>query len=101
MTYVTLVGYSLKTYKMKSANWIYTLKIIKLIGLFIWALCFIADNFGWFESTEIMNSELLKTIKYLGILIYLLSYLFELKFVVKEKDIEISKLKTKLLNYEK
>lgn len=86
---------------MKKPNWISILSTLRTITIFIWAIAFFSFKFGWFDDLEIINSQLLKNIKNLSIILYLILYLFELRLTIKQKNDELAELKTKLLQYEK
>ncbi|WP_299524834.1 hypothetical protein [Winogradskyella sp.] len=86
---------------MKTKNWISVLGTLKVIAILVWAFAFLSSRLGWFDDSEIITQQILKNLKYLGIILYLILYLFELRLTVKQKDTEIAKLKTKLLEYER
>ncbi|MCB0398810.1 MAG: hypothetical protein KDD26_04155 [Winogradskyella sp.] len=86
---------------MKKINWISVLSMLRTIALLIWVLAFFSFKFGWFDDSEFITSKLVKDIRNLGVISYLILYLFELRLTVKQKNDEIAKLKTKLLVYEK
>jgi hypothetical protein len=86
---------------MKQINWLVILKNLKFIALVVWGLTSLSTTLNWFQNSEIFTLELLNTLKYLGLILYLIFYLLQLRFTLKQKNHEIAILKTKLLQYEK
>lgn len=86
---------------MKKPNWIRILSILKTTAMLVWAFAFFSDRLNWFVDSETLTPQVLKNLKYFGIFLYFLFYQFELRLSIKQKNAEIAKLKTKLLQYEK
>ncbi|WP_339623084.1 hypothetical protein [uncultured Winogradskyella sp.] len=85
---------------MKYSKWILVLNTLKTIAFFIWIFATISSVFNWFKTSALLTASLLETLKYLGIVLYLIFHLFELRITLKLKNVEIAKLKTRLLQYE-
>lgn len=81
-------------------NWILILKNLKFIAILFWGFAALSSVFNWFNDLAIISADLLETLKYIGVLLYLIFHLLELRLTVKLKNTEIAKLKTRLLQYE-
>lgn len=74
------------------------LRTILLLG-FIFPI--VSIYFNWFKDSTSFSRETLHDIKNIAILLYIIVYVIELRLKISDKNIEIAKLKTKLLEYEK
>lgn len=82
-------------------NWITLLSGFRTFLLLIFAFAILSLRFDWFENNAILTEDVLSKTKSLAIVTYGIFYIIELKLIVKLKDNELAKLKTKLLQYEK
>ncbi|WP_299127894.1 hypothetical protein [uncultured Winogradskyella sp.] len=85
---------------MTTKKWISILSYLKTIAILLWAFTFLSHQFNWFENVNLIATDSLKDFRNLAVVLYMIVYLIELRLTVKEKTIEIAKLKTKLSHYE-
>lgn len=81
-------------------NWITVLAGIRTFLLVIFSFSFLSLRLGWFQNTGVMTKEVLNDIINLTVIVFGIFYIMELKLKLKQKDTQLAKLKTKLLQYE-
>jgi hypothetical protein len=82
-------------------NWIALLSGLRTFLLVIFAFAILSLRFEWFGNNALLTEDVLNNTKSLAVIIYGILYIIELKLILKQKDNELAKLKTRLLQYEK
>lgn len=77
-------------------KWASLLSNLKIVFLLIFIIAALGNRLGWFDSVTSLNEDTLDDIKYVAILFYAIVYIFELKITVRQKDKEITELKSQL-----
>lgn len=81
-------------------NWITVLAGIRTFLLVIFSFTFLSLRLGWFQNSGVLTEEVLNDIINLTVIVFGVLYILELKLKLKQKDTQLAKLKTKLLQYE-
>jgi Ca2+/H+ antiporter len=84
-----------------SEKWLKISEHLRTVLLLAFALPVMALYFDWFKDSDFFTIRRLNNIKNLAILLYIIVYVVELRMKLKQQALEIEKLKTKLLRYEK
>ena len=77
-------------------NWHSIFSRLKFYMLLIFAVAFMGEKFEWFKSFEALNEAILNDIISFAVVLYGVFYIGELRVVLKQKNQEITSLKTQL-----